>query len=230
MAQNMGSSQGQAPNPNAPQQGSGGGDGKKTMMLIAVALVALVVIAVIVIFASSGPSSAVITQTKSDNSSATYLGPMQAEDIIGAQLGNYNASDMFNPNAPVNMSFMVDLVPQLYNNVTSGWVTSAFSSDTTSNATLIYIVMQVNGNAAGLSKDLGSAVPYIVNGTNPIRITPGTYNGLNYTYGQYSNSTEVFQTLYGWKNNDLTLTIVNENAGYLVNQTALIDTVADTTP
>jgi hypothetical protein len=217
-----------------PAQQTSDTTGKKSRTILLIAMIVIVIAVIVVVialvsyFGFKSPSA--IIQNRSANSTATYLSTTQAQNILGEQqLSSYNTSDLFNENAFINATFMVDLVPQLYGNLTSGWVTMASGSNTNTNSSIIYVVMATNSPASN-ARSLGSALSFFTNGTTPISINPGTLNGFNYTYGAYSNSSVEFQIVYGWKNNDVAFALVQENPGYTVNQTALIDTIAKVTP
>jgi hypothetical protein len=196
--------------------------------LAAIAIVALVVvIAVLALSLGSGPSATVL-QNRSESAAPVYLGPSQAQALLGSALSEYNASDLFNPASPVNMSELVGMVPQLYGNVTSGWLTSAIASNQSANASMEYFELSTS-NASSVSSDFGSAIVSSL-GLSPAEVNSGTANGLAYTYGVYRNSTVSFQVLYGWKPKGAVLAIVQGNPGFLANETALVSISANETP
>ncbi len=211
------------------QTGTSGNSGKRRALLyIIIAIVALAIIAVALAYFVT-PSSPAISQTMSANSTPIYMSASQMQSLIGSQLGNYNATDLFNQYALINVSYLVEIVPQLYGNITSGWMSAAYGTNITSNATIYYIVMTTN-NTQSIAQDVGDSLNFFVNTTTPVVVNPGTYNGLDYTYGEYTNSTTTFQTVYGWKNRNVAIALVYENPGSLVNETQFIDTVANDTP
>lgn len=210
---------------------SNSGKSSKTILYVAIALIAVAVIIVIlaVAYYANNPSTSVTIPVKSANSTSVYMSTADAQKILDQQISSYNTSDIFNPYSEINATFMISLDPQLYGNLTSGWVTIASGNNSNTNTTIFYVVMTVN-NTATVAHSLGSAMSYLTNGTTPVTISPGEIDGLNYTYGSYTNSSIGLQTLYGYKNNDAAFVFVEENPGYTVNQTTLINTVAKVTP
>jgi hypothetical protein len=182
----------------------------------------------VLLFLPSG-SSVVVTQNRSTNSTSIYISPSQAQELVDSSLSNYSTYDIFNPEAPLNVSFLVSLVPNLYDNVSSGWLTYAAGSNATQNASMEYIVMTTN-NPSAIAEGLGPVVANFSTGMTPISVVPGFQNGLNYTYGSYKNSTSTFQALYGWKGKNVVLTLVSGNSGFFANESQLIGIVANVTP
>ena len=202
--------------------------GGRTLLYVGVAA-AVVVVLVALLALSLGPGSSVaLTQNRSENSTALYLSPSQASALLGSQLADYNASDLYNPLSPLNMSDLVGLVPQLYGNATSGWVTSADGANSTRNTSVQYIEI-ITSNASGIAGALGSAMVSGL-GIAPSEVNSGVSDGLNYTYGSYQNSTDSFQLLYGWKGNGVVLAMFDSNPGFSVNESALVGIAANDTP
>jgi len=202
----------------------------RLILFVGIAVIAVVVIAVLAYSLTSGLSStSAITQNKSANSTTIYMSPTQAGLLLNSSLTDYSTSDLFNPASTVNVSLLESFVPQLAGNATSGWVTMAIGTST-SNASLEYIAITTS-NTASIAYLLGSSIASSVSADMATAaINSGTYNGLAYTYDAYQNSTATFQTVYGWKNDNVGLTIVQENAGFFANETALVDATANDTP
>ncbi len=199
----------------------------KRIIYAAIAVVAVVII-VAVLVSSPGSALPALKQSASANSTTIYVSYSQAEQLIGP-ISNYNATDAYNPNAHINMSLLEYFIPQLYGNVTSGWVTLASSSNSLSNSTMAYIAL-ASSNTPKISEDIGNIIPLLLNGTNKTYAKSGVWNGFNYTYSEYRNISAVAQIVYGWKNSHAALAIVTDNAGYAVNQSSLISIVANDTP
>lgn len=220
-ASQSGNSQGPA------MPGNKGNSGKMIIYLIAVVVVILIVVGIVLLLSSSSSPSVVVAQNHSLNTTPVYMSPSQAELIVGAPLSNYYTSDLFNPASEVNMTDLVSAIPQLYDNVTSGWITSATGSNTTQNATIQFYVLQTNNNQE-FSTDLGSVITSSLN-MSPQAVSPGTDNGLDYTYSVYKNSTAEFQVLYGWKQRNAIVILVQANPVFSTNETELLDVAANDT-
>ena len=155
----------------------------------------------------------------------------QATAILGSPLAQYSTLDLFNESFIINASIIESLVPQLNNNITSGWVTFANSSSYATDASLYYVVMTVN-NAPHASVLVGAATisPWFMYAMNLQNTNSGSVNGLNYTYAEYTNSTAWAQAVYGWKGNHVVLGLEYSNPGYSVNETGLVNAIANDTP
>jgi hypothetical protein len=191
-------------------------------------IVAIAAVLVIFLFFTSSSPYLTITQTMSTNSTPKYMSISHAELLLGAPTAGYNTSDMFSQKAPINMSQFVMLVPQLYGNVSSGWVTVAFGSSIMLNSTFDFFVVTTR-NPQAMAGLIGSAV------TSSLRLTPddfspGTQNGLSYTYSTYSNSTFSLQVLYGWKGDNAVLLLMHGNSAFSPNKEDVVDVVSSDTP
>lgn len=204
-----------------------GGSDKKTLYIVVAAVAVIVIVALLYLYSTSSSALPVITQNRSQNTTVISMSPVQAEQMIGS-LSYYNVSDIYNPLAPINISLMVAIEPQLYGNVTSGWATLASSANATTNASLSYIVMR-SSNVSTLSQGLGMSLASYLNLTE-VSSSSGSYNGMNYTYGYYSNSTTVAQLLYGWKRSQIFLVLLQGNPGFMANESTLINVTAADTP
>jgi hypothetical protein len=91
--------------------------------------------------------------------------------------------------------------------------------------------MAVN-NAPKASVLVGAATisPWFMYGMHLANTNSGSVDGLNYTYAQYTNSTAWAQAVYGWKGSHVVLGLEYSNPGYLVNETQLVDAIANDTP
>ncbi len=215
--------------PTATGQPAGQQGQDRTRLYIIIGIIVAVIVALILLgiyFSSSGVPA--LTQTASQNSTSIPMGSAQAQTLLGSSLINYSVSDLFNPASPLNMSDLISVVPQLYDNATSGWITVAQGSNATSNASIEYIAITTS-NVQTISSLLGSAsvsgLPMTEEKTNT-----GSVNGFAYTYWLYSNSTANMQVLSGWKNNDAAIAIILSNPPFTVNETALVSAVANDTP
>ena len=198
------------------------------MRYILYAVIAIIVIIVVVVLVVPTGPSITITQTASKNSTSIYMSPALVQSLLGSQLSNYTTGDMFNPNSPINVSDFVSLVPLLYGNVTSGWMTIAQGSNTTLNASLEYMVVTTN-NTQKMFRFIRSNFTASV-GATPNYSTTGVQDGMNYTYDLYTNSTSSFQTVYGWKGSNVAILFVAAKPAYTVNRTKTIDLIANVTP
>lgn len=223
MGQSTTSSQsGDQPAQSSPAQGS-----RRSILYIIIGIIIVVVILLIV--ASSIPTGPSISiQNHSANGTRLYMNVSQAQELLGSTVSNYSVSDLFNPTALINMSSLITIVPQLYGNATSGWVTTAQGSNSSVNASIEFLEITTN-NTSSIAGDLGS---YFVSTLNisPTTVNTGTLNGLNYTYGLYKNSSTSFQLLYGSKNHDAVIALVQANQPFTVNETLLISYSASDTP
>lgn len=207
--------------------GKGGGQSNRKLLYILVGIAVIVVIAIVALSAI-GPSYPTINQTQSKNTTEIAMPASQAQLVLNSLLSYYNVSDLFNPASPINVSSLSAVVPALATNVTSGWVTVAAGQNTTTNATLEFIVLTTN-NTQSMSKMLGSEVVASLNGSVESGSASGTYNGLAYNYALFSNSTGNVQLVYGWKGSNVAVALANFNAGYEANATQLIWAVANAT-
>jgi hypothetical protein len=155
----------------------------------------------------------------------------QASTVLGAALDRHTTTDLFNNSFIINASIIESLVPQLQNNITSGWVTLSNSSDYNTDASLYYVVMAVN-NAPHISTLVGAATisPWFMYGMTLANTNSGSVDGFNYTYAEYTNSTAWAQAVYGWKGNDVALSLEYSNPGFLVNEASLVNATASDTP
>jgi hypothetical protein len=212
---------GPAPQPNTTPGRSGN---KHMIRYVILAMVIIVVIALVLLPSASYPT---ITQNKSENSTPLYMSVSQVQTLLNSPLANYSTSDLYNPASLINMSDLVSSVPQLYGNATSGWLTTAGGSNSTSNLSIEYFVITTS-NTSIMAKLLGSSIVSSLN-MSPTTVSSGMQNGLNYTYGVYQNSTVSFQTLYGWKHSNIVVALLQENPGFLVNETKLIGIASNDT-
>lgn len=201
---------------------------KKGRIIIYAVLAAIVAVVAVVLYLEPSGPSITIAQNASVNSTQIYMSPSQVESLLGSPLSSYNTYDAYSHSAPLNMSDLASLAPQLVGNATSGWVTLATRYNATSNDSLAYVVVTTS-NTSRISKLLGSTLLSSLNITPGI-ITPGFERGLNYTYSAYSNSTFSFQLLYGWKGSNAALLLLQANTSYLANETKLINIAANDTP
>lgn len=209
------------------QQGSQSGS-KKMLYIIAIVAVVAVVLIVAYFLTSPSSSSPVFAQNRSANSTSIYMSTQQAQALVGSSLSSYNTTDMFNPNAPVNISEATASVPQLYGNVTSAWLTSASGSNATQNASIQYFAFQT-ANPSSISSLLASSVTSGMV-TAPQVANSGASNGLTYSYDAYENSTGNFQFLSGWKNRNAVMLMAFSSNSFLINETVMVNTVANVTP
>jgi hypothetical protein len=127
----------------------------------------------------------------------------------------------------VNISDLESIAPTLVGNVSSGWVSVASGSNPAYNSSLQYYVMKTN-NPSEIEQELSSNIT--AGGTvTPSIITPGTYNGLSYSYYLYENSTGSIQMVSGWKNNNVVLEILESSPAYVAKETLFISTAANDT-
>ncbi len=180
---------------------------------------------------SSAPNFTTVTQTKSLNGTGIFMSQSQAQQVFGASLDRYTTTDLFTNSFIINATVFENLVPQLQNNITSGWVTLSNSSDYATDASLYYVVMAVP-NAPHDSVLVGAATisPWFMYGMQLANTNSGSLDGLNYTYAQYTNSTAWAQAVYGWKGNYVVLSLEYSNPDYLVNEAALVNATASATP
>jgi hypothetical protein len=222
-----------------PQSGYVGGGAAKIVVGIVVVVIIIGILWLLsnhipslkINTSSNAPALATVTQTKSANGTTIFMSSQQATAVLGSPLKQYTTLDLFNESFIINASIIESLVPQLNNNITSGWVTFANSSDQNTDASLYYVVMTVN-NAPHISTLVGAATisPWFMYAMNLANTNSGSVNGLNYTYAQYTNSTAWAQAVYGWKGNHVVLGLEYSNPGFLVNETALVDAIANDTP
>jgi hypothetical protein len=209
---------------------------------VLLALAGVIVVVLIVGFIwfalnySSSPSSpggalSTIAQSQSANSTAIYMSSSQAQTLFGAPLDRYSTTDLFSNTPTVSASILERLVPQLSNNMTSGWVTLSNSSDTVYYPSMFYIVMATN-NTPRMSTLVGAATlaPWYTYGMNLVTTNSGSVNGLTYTYAQYTNSSLWSQTVSGWKGSHVILLITYSLPGFSINETELVDAAANSAP
>ncbi len=208
--------------------GKGGGQSNRKLLYILVGIAVIVVIAIVALSAIGPSYYPTINQTQSKNTTEIAMPASQAQLVLNSLLSYYNVSDLFNPASPINVSSLSAVVPALATNVTSGWVTVAAGQNTTTNATIEFIVLTTN-NTQSMSKMLGSEVVASLNGSVESGSASGTYNGLAYNYALFSNSTGNVQLVYGWKGSNVAVALANFNAGYEANATQLIWAVANAT-
>lgn len=237
------------------QQAQGGSPQRSrgNLMLILVVLAVVVILVLVVIayllLSSTGTSSTTtssaatsvssvssvsssgapqITQTASQNSTPIEMSSSQAQALLKSGLSQYSGYDLFRPTSPTNITDLESVVPQLYGNATSGWVTYAAGSNATANATLEYVVITTS-NAQQIASDLNNAtlsdLPMTLQQENS-----GLVDGFSYSYTHYVNSTASFQSLSGYKNGHAVGLTINSYPVFAVNETALVDTVANVTP
>ncbi len=225
MAQSTNSSD-QQPD-NTAQQGQQQSPWKKYKKYLAFGVLAILAVVIIFEFLPFGSPSINITQNSSLNSTPIYMSYGQAASLLGPLL-NYSTYDMYSKSAPINITSFVEELPELYGNVSSGWVTLAEGANTTYNATADYVVLTTN-NTETMAKLLGSN---ITAGTDlaAVVVSPGVVGALNYTYGQYANSTLSLQTLYGWKGDNVVLMVVGGNPGFLANESQMVAIAENATP
>ncbi len=223
MAQNPNSTQ-QSTQPTQPSTGN-----KHIILYVIAGLVIILIIAAIWLFSTS-PSYTqyTITQNQSQNLTRIYISPSQAQLLLGTSLSNYNVSDVYNPYALYNISLLTEIAPVLYGNVTSGWITTAIGGNATTNSSIAYFEL-ASSNTSAVARSFGASLVSYVNMT-PTTVNSGAQDGLNYTYGVYQNSTLTVQLLYGWKNSHIVAALIEENPGFLVNQTQLVGIAANVTP
>ncbi len=202
--------------------------GKNKHLLKWVIIVAAVIVVALIASSFIPSSYPKITQTASANSTPIYMSATQAQALLQSPLSTYNTYDVYNDSSPINMSYLISVIPQLYGNATSGWITFAAGSNSTSNASIIYMEITTN-HTENMSSAIGNLITSSLNIT-PAFLNNGTENGLNYTYGLYQNSTGVYQILYGWEHNNTALAYAAGNPGFLVNETSLIEIAANDTP
>ena len=223
-----------------PQSGyAGSGNSGSRSLFIALGILVGIILAYLLFtltIHSSSSSSVVstltiISQHKSTNATTIFMSPTQAETIFGSSLNRYTTTDLFNTSFIINASVFESLVPQLKNNITSGWVTLSNSSNANTYASLYYVVLTVN-NPSHVAPLVGAATisPWFMYAMDLANTNYGSVNGLNYTYSQYTNSTAWAQAVYGWKGDHVILSLEYSNPGYLVNESALVSITAEDTP
>ncbi len=220
-----------------------GGGGSKMLLILAVLAIAVIVVVIIVGYlVLSSFSSAVSTsantsststapsssQTRSLNTTPIEMSEAQAQTLIRSSLSEYSGYDLFNPDSPTNISDLESVVPQLYGNATSGWVTFAAGSNATANASIEYVVITTS-YAQQIASDLNNATLYDLPMTLESE-NSGSVDGFVYTYAQYVNSTASFQAVSGYKNGHAVGATVNSYPIFTMNETDLIDTIANDTP
>lgn len=225
-----------------PQPGSsGGGGGASGILLVVVGILALAAVFGVVWFllmhpslnlSSNAPALATVSQGSSANGTAILMSSSQASLVLGSSLDKYVTTDLFTNSFIINASIMESLVPQLRNNITSGWVTLSNSSNYDTDASLYYVAMTVDNNASRMSTLVGAATiaPWFMYAMDLQNTNSGSAYGLNYTYAEYTNSTAWAQAVYGWKDDHVVISLEYSNPGYLVNETQLVDATANATP
>ncbi len=223
------------------QQASGYGSGGSAGSGIGLPIIGIMAVAVVLggawmVLAPSlaqNASSSTIAQNVSSGANGIFMRPAQAAEIMGSAqpLLRYTATDLSNKSFVVNTSTMESLVPQLQGNMTDGWVTLSNSSDPNTDASLYYIIMAAD-NAPRLAPLVGAATisPWFMYAMRRVNADSSLVDGLNYTYGEYTNSTSWAQAVYGWKGRNLVIALVYENPGYLVNESQFVDGIANATP
>jgi len=223
----------QSQNPAPAASGQQDKSNRNLMLYLVVGIVAIGIIAIAAVyFISPAVPAASLATTIAQNHSASvtpvYMSPSQAQLLIGSQISYYNASDLFNPDLALNMSVIDSVAPSLQGNVTSAWITYAAGTNSTSNASVEYFAFQ-GSNAQQVSSTFSSLIISSLNIT-PSVVTPGTANGLSYSYSAYENSTVSAQVLSGWKGNNVVLIEVLANPGFTANETQLVNIAANDTP
>lgn len=221
--QSQSQSPGQQPGTGSKNQGN------KTMLYIGIAAIVIIVILVAaVLLAGSSPNSLTGQPTIGSNAGTpVYVSQAEMQRLIGSNVSQYYATDLFNMSSPLNITDIEYFSGFAAGNVTEGWASAAFGSNATTNDSVEFFIMQSN-NASALAGSLATALsqsfypaPSMVN---------GTASGLSYTYEEYDNSTGNFQTVTGWKDNHVVMVLVSSNSPYSINQTALIGAAANYTP
>jgi hypothetical protein len=238
MTQNtMGQGSSIQPSSNDSQSNQYASDGKDIGTIIGMIIVlAIIAIGVWFLFFSNHvhlnlTKSNIATENLQINSTAIYMNSSRASALLGAPLSRYTVVSLFNNNSVINASLLERLVPQLKNNITSGWITLANSSDTSTYASMFYVVITVKNNASHMSNLIGTATlsPWFMYAMNLTYTNSGSVNGLNYTYDEYVNSTAWSQAVYGWEGNDVILVLTYANPGFLINSTRLVESAANAT-
>ena len=187
-----------------------------------IAVVAVIIL--VVLFLPTGSGSNALAQTSSANATPIYLSASNAGPLVESAISNYTTFDLYNSSAPITMSDLVQMVPQLKANATSGWGTLAIGSNSIANASLEYFVITTS-NAKAMTGLLGTNLTAGIGGT-PVLVTPGYANGLNYTYGLYQNATNSTQVVYGWKGSNAVFLIIQGSNGFSANQSRMVYTAA----
>ena len=197
---------------------------KKTVLYIVIALAfVIVLIYLLTSFYGSSPSVATIGTT---SGTPVYLSYFQGESLIG-NITSYSTSDLFNATSPINITFIESVTPYAADNVTEGWTTILQNSNATRNATLEFFVMKAY-NTSKLSRNITEELNQFF--VSPPQSTSNVYNGMNYTYDSFSNSTINIQLVVGWKGNYTTLSILSSNPTFKVSKNTLIGLTANDTP
>jgi flagellar basal body-associated protein FliL len=192
-------------------------------------VIVLLIIGGLLLISSSGALSSSTTTVPQSNTPPVYMNASAVQLLLGATIinptANYSTSSIYNLSSPDNITLLESVVPALTGNATNGWVTVAVGSGS-NNASIQYYVVQT-ANAPSMSALLAQAAASSFM-TLP-RISYGMYNGLNYTYEAYSNSTGSFQNLVGWKHDYVSLVQIEAN-NFVSNQTAISETVSNNIP
>ncbi len=197
---------------------------KKTVLYIIIALAFVIVLVYLLTsFYGSAPSVATIGTT---SGTPIYLSYFQGESLIG-NITSYSTSDLFNATSPINITFIESVTPYAADNITEGWSTILQNNNAARNATLEFFVMKTY-NTSRLSRNITEELNQFF--ISPPQSFSNSYNGLNYTYDGFSNSTINIQVVIGWKGNYTTLSILSSNPTFNVSKTLLIGLTANDTP
>lgn len=243
--QDMNQGMDQNTNMNSQPQQQGGG-GRNNMLIFAVLGVVIVILIIAVAYfalsstasstasttattsVSSNQGTTSVSQSSSQNSTPIEMSYSQAQALLRSSLSQYSGYDLFKLTSPTNISDLDSVVPQLYGNATSGWVTYAAGSNATANATIEYVVIATK-DTKQIASNLNNAT--LANLSMTLKTAnSGLVNGFNYTYVQYVNSTASFQSVSGYKNDYVVDAVVNSYPAFTMNETSLVNAVANDTP
>ncbi len=197
---------------------------RKTILYIVIALI--VVIALVILLTSFNSSGPTVTTIGTKAGTPIYLSYFQGESLIG-NIASYSTSDLFNSTNPINITFIESITPYAAGNVTEGWSSILQNNNATKNATLEFFVMKAH-NTSKLSRNITDEISQFF--ASPPQSSSNTYNGMNYTYDSYSNSTINIQLVVGWKGNYTTLSILSSNPSFKINENTLVGLTANDTP
>ncbi len=190
---------------------------KKDTLYIAIAFVVIVFVLYVVI-GISGTGN--VNYVGSENGTPIYLNYSQGHSLIGS-ISDYGTFDLFNSTIPLNITFINQVTPYAAGNVLEGWLTVVLSSNSSKNASLEFFVMKGN-NMSALNKNFTEGLKQIFPQFNINKNS--TYDGFNYNYLQFSNTTVNEQFLIANKGDYSTIMFLSSKPIFNISEEQMLNT------
>lgn len=189
----------------------------RNTLYIAIAFIVIIFVLYVVI-GISGTGN--VNFVGSENGTPVYLNYSQGHSLIGS-ISDYETFDLFNSTIPLNITAINQVTPYAAGNVLEGWLTIVLSSNSSRNASLEFFVMKGN-NMSGLSKNFTQGLQQTFPSFNVVKNS--TYNGFNYTYLKFFNTTVNDQFLITNKGDYSTIMFLSSKPIFNISEEQMLNT------